>query len=175
MFLDGTAFEDVLSAVRERHLFQYPTERKISRMARACWRRLEALGSEDLVREIVESPASTAKQINLYAIMRYNRLAWTFMVELIGERFRTLDFSLRKRDIGAFFSDLRAEDEVVASWTDSTVAKLKGVLVKMLVETDYIDNARSETLKPVLISSELERGIIANDDLDALPAFNRFR
>lgn len=175
MFLDGTAFEDVLSAVRERHLFQYPTERKISRMARACWKRLEALGSEDLVRAIVESPASTAKQINLYAIMRYNRLAWTFMVELVGERFRTLDFSLRKRDIGAFFSDLRAEDEVVASWTDATVAKLKGVLVKMLVETDYIDNARSETLKPVLISSELERGIIANDDLDALPAFNRFR
>ena len=44
----------------------------------------------------------------------------------------------------------------------------------MLVETEYLDSNKSEILKPVLISEELEYGINQNNDKEALAAFNRF-
>lgn len=175
MFLSGMSMEEALRIVRSQQLFMYPTERMISRMVRACWRRLEALCSEDLVRGICESPSYVSKQINLYAIMRYNSLARSFMIELIGDKFRRGDLVLTKRDVNAFFSDLQASDSSMAAWSDATIKKLKSVFVKMLVETDHLDSAKSEMLKPILISAELKRGIIENADEDALVSFNCFR
>jgi hypothetical protein len=60
----------------------------------------------------------------------------------------------------------------VAGWSVNTITKLKQVLAKCLVEVEMLDSARSETLNTVLISEELENGIRANNDLDALRAFN---
>jgi len=45
----------------------------------------------------------------------------------------------------------------------------------MLIETEYLDDQKDPTLNPIFLCEELERGIRANNDFDALPAFNCFR
>ena len=174
-YLKGTPVEEASSIIKRENLFQYPTEREVSRMVRTCYKRLTALGDESLVRELASAPVEIAKQINLYAMMRYNRLMWEFMTQVIGEKFRNQDFALPWVEMNAFFSRLQGQNDDVARWSESTVSKLKSVIVRALVETEYLDSFKDEKLNPVYLYEELERGIRSNGDLEALPAFNCFQ
>jgi hypothetical protein len=147
----------------------------INRLARACYKRLAALGNNKLVYEVANAPVEVAKQINLYAMMRYNRLIREFMEGIVGEKYRQQDFSYTKKDINMFFSRLQEQNDDVAAWSDQTIMKLKQVLTKCLIETEMLDSVKDTTLNPIFISAELETGIRENNDLTALAAFNCFR
>lgn len=175
LYLDGKTIEEAIEEIKKDNLFQYPTEREVSRMARACYKRLNALNNEDLVRELASAPVSVAKQINLYAIMKYNRLVWEFMIQVVGEKYRNQDFEFSRKDINAFLTRLQAQDDSVAAWSEGTIKKIMSVLVRMLIETEYLDNIKDNDLNPVFLCEELEQGIRANNDLEALCAFNCFR
>ena len=174
-YLENKSIEEIIEYIKRDNLFQYPTERMIIRIARACYKRLVALDNDKLVYEVANAPIEVAKQINLYAMMRYNRLVREFMVDLIGEKYRQHDFSYTKKDINIFFSRLREQNDDIAAWSEQTIAKLKQVLTKCLIETEMLDGVRDTTLNPIFISIELETGIRENKDLTALAAFNCFR
>ncbi len=174
-YLLGRSVDEIVEYILSDNLFQYPTEREVSRMARACYKRIIALDNEKLIYELANAPLDTAKQINLYAMMRYNRLVREFMIELIGEKYRQQDFSYTKKDVNIFFSRLQEQSDDVAAWSAKTITKLKQVLTKCLVETGMLDSIKDTTLNPVLISEELETGIRENNDLSALAAFNCFK
>ncbi len=171
---DGLSRDEIRKKIREENLYQFPTERMIDTITNTCFRRIDVLDSEDLVENLAHGPIDTAKQINLYAMMKYNRIVWDFMITVIGEKFRTHDLDFSKMDLNLFFFRLQEQDDNVASWSDSTIKKIKQVLVKSLVECGYLDSTRSEKINPVLISYELETGIREKNDLAALSAFNCF-
>jgi Txe/YoeB family toxin of Txe-Axe toxin-antitoxin module len=174
-YLENKSVENIIEYVKRDNLFQYPTERMINRLARACYKRLTALGNNKLVYEVANAPVEVAKQINLYAMMRYNRLIREFMEGIVGEKYRQQDFSYTKKDINMFFSRLQEQNDDVAAWSDQTIMKLKQVLTKCLIETEMLDSVKDTTLNPIFISAELETGIRENNDLTALAAFNCFR
>ena len=124
---------------------------------------------------LAHSSADVAKQINLYAMMKYNRIVWDFMTTVIGEKFRTQEFEFSRKDLNLFFFRLQEQNDSVASWSDSTIKKIKQVLTKSLVECEYLNSGRATQLNPVSISPELEDEIRAKNDLPALAAFNCFR
>ena len=173
--LQGLSREEIVEEIKRENLFQFPTERMISSIAGTCFKRLDALGSETLVYHLANAPAEVAKQINLYAMMKYNRIVWDFMTTVIGEKFRTQELAFSGKDLNIFFFDLQEQNDTVASWRDSTINKIKQVLKKALVECEYLDSVRATQLNPVSVSPELEDEIRANHDLAALPAFNCFR
>lgn len=170
----GLSRDEIMGKLKEENLFQFPTERMIANIAKTCFRRLDALNSPELVEELASGPMDLAKQINLYAMMRYNRIVWDFMVTVIGEKFRTQDFSFLPADLNLFFLRLQEQNDAVAGWSDATIGKIKQVLRKALVECGFLDSVKSETLNPVYPYEELVAGIQANGDLDALIAFNYF-
>ena len=173
--LQGLSREEIVEEIKHANLFQFPTERMISSIAGTCFKRLDALGSETLIYHLANAPAEVAKQINLYAMMKYNRIVWDFMTTVIGEKFRTQELAFSGKDLNIFFFDLQEQNDTVASWRDSTINKIKQVLKKALVECEYLDSVRATQLNPVSVSPELEDEIRANHDLAALPAFNCFR
>ena len=67
---------------------------------------------------------------------------------------------------------LQEQDGWVATWSDSTITKLKQVLQKILVENEYLDSTDADHLNPVLISPLLENAIRTSGQELALPAFN---
>ena len=174
-YVEGKPIDEIIEYIKKDNLFQYPTERQISRLTRACYKRLIALDNEQLVYELANAPVEVAKQINLYAMMRYNRLVREFMEGLIGEKYRQQDFSYTKKDINVFFSRLQEQNDDVAAWSENTIRKLKQVLTKCLIETEMLDSVKDTTLNPIFISKELETGIRENNYLTALSAFNCFR
>lgn len=174
-YLRGTPVEEAVQEIRENNLFQYPTERLVARMVRSCYKRLDALGDEQLRRELSAAPTEIAKQINLYAMMRYNRIVWDFMVGVIGEKFKNQDFEFSRKDLNVFFSHLQEQNDDVAGWSASTGSKIKQVLTKALVEVGILDTVRSTRLNPLFLCEELEEGVRRNHDQEALAAFNCFR
>jgi len=169
---EGLSKEEVVEKIIRDNLFQFPTEKSMQRMALACLRRLDVLEDNSLVAAIANQPSDIGKQICLYAMMKQYRLVWDFIITVIGAKYKLLDTSFGKIDLNTFFMRLQEQDDGVASWSDSTIKKLKQVLTKMLVDNEYIDSTRATHLNPVLISSILENAIRNENRLEALTAFN---
>ena len=173
LHVQGMDDDAVIAEIVADNLFQFPTERSIVSIARTCLWRLDNL-SPSLVALLADSSVDVAKQVNLYAMMCCYRLVREFMQTVIGEKYRTADFDFGKKDLNVFFVTLQEQSEQVASWSDATVAKIKQVLTKSLVECGYLDSTRATKLNYVAIAPELETEICAVGDIAALPAFNCF-
>lgn len=171
---EGLSSEEVVEHIVSENLFQYPTEKSLRRMANACLKRLSSIEDDSLVEAIATEPSNVAKQICLYAMMKQYRLIWDFMITVIGEKYRSSDNTYGKIDLNSFFLRLQEQDDGVATWSDSTIEKLKQVITKTLVENEYLDNNRATKLNPVTINSVLENSIRENGDDIALVAFNYF-
>lgn len=172
LIASGLNKEETAERIVSGNLFQYPTEKSLRKMALACIRRLEALSDTTLIAAIANEASDVAKQICLYAMMRQYRLVWDFMLTVIGEKYRNLESSFGKVDLNMFFLRLAEQDDWVATWSDSTITKLRQVLTKTLVENEYLDSTKAERLNPVLISPILENAIREAGQEIALPAFN---
>ena len=174
LLTSGLSNEDVVAQIAAENLFQYPTEKSITRMAKACVKRLQAMEDADLIHAIATQPTEIAKQICLYALMKQSRLVWEFMLTVIGEKYRSKDSSFGRIDLNTYFIRLQEQDDTVASWSEGTITKLKQVLAKILVETEYLDDIRAAHLNPVYLHPILENAIRSHGDLAVLPAFNCF-
>lgn len=171
---EGLSEKETIEKIFKKNLYQYPTERSLKTRARACIKRLNALGDEELVTWIINRPSDISKQVCLYAIMKDSRLIWEFMITVIGEKYRTRNFSYSRMDLNAFFTRLQEQNDTVSSWSDSTINKLKSVLGSLLKENRYIDKTSSKRLNEVLLDYKLKDKIIENGDEICLPAFNYF-
>ena len=150
----GLDKDAVVEKIVSENLFQYPTEKSVRKIALAT------------------QPSDVAKQICLYAMMRQYRLVWDFMITVIGEKYQKLDSSFGRVDLNTFFMRLQEQDDWVAAWSDSTITKVRQVLMKTLVENDYLDSTKADHLNPVMISPILENAIRNDGMTQALPAFN---
>ena len=170
----GCGKEEAVDRIVSDNLFQYPTEKCVRQMALASLKKLDALGDSSLVKAIATQPFDVAKQICLYAMMREYRLVMDFMVTVIGEKYRTRDTRFEKIDLNCYFLRLQEQDDKVATWSDSTISKLKQVIKKVLVENEYLANTKATTLQPTYLYPVLETAIRANGDEVALSAFGSF-
>lgn len=175
MMQQGLSRDETIEKIKQENLFQFPTERMITSIAGTCFRRIDALQSQSLIALLADAPAEVAKQVNLYAMMKQNLIVWDFMTTVIGEKYRTQNFGFSKKDLNVFFFRLQEQSDSVASWSDSTINKIKQVLTKCLAECGYLDSIRALQLNPVTIAPELEDEIKASNDVAALPAFNCFQ
>ena len=150
LMVSGLSDEAVVKEIVDQNLFQYPTEKSITRMAKACIKRLQAMEDDSLIFAIASQPT------------------------VIGEKYRLRDTSFGKIDFNIFFMRLQEQSDTVASWSDSTITKLKQVIARVLVETEYLDNIKADHLNPVWLHPVLENAIKNSGNTAVLPAFNCF-
>lgn len=166
--------EEITSRIIDENLFQFPTEKSLKRTVTGCLKRLRCLEDDELIKVIAHSPMEVGKQMCLYAMMKQYRLVWDFMITVIGAKFREQDLSYGKMELNVFFMRLQEQDDEVASWSDSTINKIKQVLNRILIENEYIDSPRATKLNPIMICSEVDNAIRADGNEIALSAFNCF-
>lgn len=171
---EGLSDSEVIDRIVEENLFQYPTEKSIRQMAKACVARLKGMGDDDLVEAVASQPSETAKQICMYAMMKQYRLVWDFMITVIGEKYRMQNFSFSQMDVNVFFMQLQEQDDYVAGWSESTMKKIRQILIRVLAENEYLDDNKADHINPVWLNPVLENAIRSNNDDRALSAFNCF-
>lgn len=174
LMCEGHKDDEIIDRIVEDNLFQYPTEKSIRQMAKACVNRLKAMGDENLVEAVASQSSETAKQICMYAMMKQYRLVWDFMITVIGEKYRMQNFSFSQMDVNVFFMQLQEQDDYVAGWSENTVKKIRQILIRVLAENEYLDNIKADHINPVWLNPVLENAIRSNNDDRALTAFNYF-
>lgn len=172
LICEGKSRDEIIEVIAADNLFQYPTERMIKTIARACFRRIDALDSNELVLLLADASAEVARQINLYAIMCENSIVYDFMTDVIGTKYRTQEYEFTQKDVNLFFMELAEKVPAVNDWSEATIKKLKQVLVRCLIECEYLESPRSQTLLPVYLFPELENVLRAEGNSDVLAAFN---
>lgn len=174
LICEGLEDNEIIDRIVEDNLFQYPTEKSIRRMAKACIVRLKGICDIDLVEAVASQSSETAKQICLYAMMKQYRLVWDFMITVIGEKYRMQNFSFSQMDVNVFFMRLQEQDDYVAGWSESTMKKIRQILIRVLTENEYLDDIKADHINPVWLNPVLENAIRSNNDDRALAAFNCF-
>lgn len=174
LICEGFEDNEIIDRIVEDNLFQYPTEKSIRRMAKACIVRLKGICDTDLVEAVASQSSETAKQICLYAMMKQYRLVWDFMITVIGEKYRMQNFSFGQMDVNVFFMQLQEQDDYVAGWSESTMKKIRQILIRVLAENEYLDDIKADHINPVWLNPVLENAIRCNNDDRALAAFNCF-
>lgn len=174
LMCEGLGDNEIIDRIVADNLFQYPTEKSIRQMAKACIVRLKDMVDIDLIEAVASQSSETAKQICLYAMMKRYRLVWDFMITVIGEKYRMQNFSFSHMDVNVFFMQLQEQDDYVAKWSESTMKKLRQILIRVLVENDYLDDIKADHINPVWLNPVLENAIRSNNDDRALTAFNCF-
>lgn len=84
LMAEGNSDDAIVKEIVEQNL-SVSNGKSITRMAKACIKRLQALEDDSLVSAIASQPTDVAKQICLYALMKQSRLVWEFMLTVIGE------------------------------------------------------------------------------------------
>lgn len=172
LHLDGLSNEEIVARVKDENLFQYPTERMVSNIARVCIKRIDAVASEGIVSIIATGTPEAAAQANLYAMMCTYPLVRDFMVSEIGRRYAEYDYALGQMEMNAYITRLQLEYENIAKASESTLVKIKQVLRKGLIECGMLPSARSNELTPVFLDFDVRDAIEAKGDTPALTAFN---
>ena len=174
LLCQGLGEKEVSNKIKSENLFQFPTERTVNQAVSACLKRLSALEDDALVRAIAEQDSYTAKQICLYAMMKQYRLMWDFMITVIGNKYRQQDYTFSRRDVLIFLMQLQEQDAAVASWTEATIKKIVSVIIRILIENEYLESSKADRLNTVMITSLLENAIQETGTTQALSAFNCF-
>lgn len=175
LIVEGKDDSTIMNEIYKDNLFQYPTEKMLKNIIGVCLNRVKSLDHMGLINELAFGPLDLAKQINLYSIMRTNRLVRDFMINVVGSKLKNGDNSLSKLDVNLFFIHIREQDENASTWTDSTVQKIKQVLIKFLVDLGYLNSIKEGNLQPLYVYPELIEGIKLNQDHDVLIVFNGMR
>ena len=63
LMAEGNSDDAIVKEIVEQNLFQYPTEKSITRMAKACIKRLHALEDDSLVSAIASQPTDVKFQV----------------------------------------------------------------------------------------------------------------
>ncbi|WP_010494811.1 DUF1819 family protein [Paenibacillus elgii] len=165
----GLEDSDIKVRVLTENLFQYQVKASLKRSLPTVLRRVKVL--DDTLRKMVlEESLDTCKIINLYAIMKTDRLFFEFMNEVIREKLETDNYMFEKKDLNVFIASKAEQDAGVASWMEQTVNKLKQVFVKVLYESGLLKDKKTGELSRLLMDEQLEQHLIQIGDIAYLRA-----
>jgi hypothetical protein len=133
---------------------------RLSLMQPALWGMIDQ-GSNDV-----------ATQAVLAAAIKHSRLLGDFMDQVIQSHWKTFITKISTTDWNSFIETCIQKDPVIDTWTDSTRAKLKQVVFRILAESKYMDGTRSLTLLPVSIVPEVKQYLVKNSEEYVLRCMN---
>lgn len=148
---EGYTDKEIRKMVLEKNLFQYKFTSSISRRLTPLMQRINLL-DEKLIDRLIEDPLGDGIVINLYSIMKNDRLFFEFMNEVMREKLKSNNEILEKKDINIFIETKIEQNEEIASWSDSTINKIKQVIKKILMEAKVVENNKTGAVKKIIMS-----------------------
>ncbi|MEC1759878.1 DUF1819 family protein [Schinkia azotoformans] len=160
---------EIKKKVIEENVFDYKVTSSLKRIVPSVIRRANALDNQ-LQEWVLNNPLEEGKIINLYAIMKTDRLFFEFMNEVIREKLEANNYLLEKKDLNVFFISKAEQNEKMAKWTELTVNKLKQVYLKLLYEGGLLKDKKVGELNRLLFDEDLKHHLIFIGDSAYLKA-----
>lgn len=159
-------------AVEVENVLQKKTPATARRQATLIRKRLATLDTQGL-NLIVEREREVVLQLLLVAAIKHSQLLGDFLRSVYADRQRRLETHLAPVVWQDFLAECAHRDPAVATWSESTRAKLFQVIVRILVEAKYLDSARSMKLTPRSLHPDVRRYLSARHDTQVLDCLER--
>lgn len=172
LLCQGLDEDTVIGHIVSENSFNYPMDKSVKQMAIVCLRRLKCLDDKELVKAIATQPDQIGKQICPYAMMQQYRIVKDCMIEVIGNKYRLSNSTFDRMELENYLQKLQRKDPWVASWSNTTLTKVRQVITKMLVDNGYLESTDSKTLQRVSIDPLLEKTFRERGQNNILAAFN---
>ncbi|MGE7923345.1 DUF1819 family protein [Viridibacillus arvi] len=165
----GYSDKEIRYKVLEENIFQYDKLTSVKRALPYILKRVDLL--DDSLRQLlIEESFEVGKVINLYAIMKFDLLFFEFMQDVMQEKLDNNNYYLDKVDVNAFFEEKMEQSEFMSSWSESTVAKLKQVFKKILLQVGLLKDLKSGELSRLLIDDRIRDQLQRIGDIKYLKA-----
>lgn len=162
--VQGLNESEIKEKVNTDNLFQYQVKSSIKRSLPSILRRAKVL-DETLCQMVLEQSLESGKIINLYAIMKTDKLFFEFMNEVIREKLENDNYTLEKKDINLYIASKTEQDAKVTAWTEQTINRLKQVYVKVLHDAGLLKNKKTGELSRLMMDEQLKQHLIQIGDI----------
>ncbi|MBP1153942.1 MULTISPECIES: DUF1819 family protein [unclassified Paenibacillus] len=162
--MKGFSEQEIRQKVLLENLFQYQVNASLKRSLPSVLRRVSIL-DEMLCQMVLEQSLEAGKLINLYAIMKTDRLFFEFVNEVIREKLESNHYLLEKKDLNLYFVSKAEQDTGVGGWTEQTVTKLKNVIQRILLESGVLKDKKTGELSRLLMDDQLKQHLVHIGDI----------
>lgn len=142
------------------NLIQARTQSTATRRVREICFRLEKLTDQQL-RLLTTGTAQEQLYLLWVAVCKHHLLISDFVIKVLREKFLRMDFLLEPADYDIFFQEMAEWHNELEQLTDSTKAKLRQVLFKIMREAEILSKANR--IIPGLLTQELAL-VLAEDN-----------
>ena len=163
LLLNEVSPEEWNEAILQKNILQKRSPATARRQARLIRSRLELMKS-DLWKLIAKGDKEMATQALLAAAIKHSCLLGDFMYQIARERWQTFEKYVRTSDWNKFIEICAQSEPHILKWSDSTMAKLRQVIFRILAEARYLESTRSLKLLPVSIVPEVRSYLINNSE-----------
>lgn len=155
--IQGLSDTEIKDKSISENIFQMNTEARRKEIASITLKRINVL-DDFLIEKLVNGSVAVSKLINIYTIMKTDKLFFEFMKEVYAEKLLIKEFTISDKDFNIYFQRKKEQSEKVASWNEYTFYKLKQVFTRILFEAGLIRNQKGdrEIIKPI-IDEDLKR------------------
>jgi len=171
--LDGVADSEFKKLLVEENILQKRSPSTALRQAALIKKRLQLVNGE-LLRVIADGTREVAMQALLAAAIKHNKLLGDFMLRVVKEYWLAYEKQLKRSDWPRFLEECQHIDPTVLTWSKATRQKIGQVVVRCLIEAQYVDSARSLQITPVHIYGEVLNYLRRNDEQYALACMEIF-
>ncbi len=117
--------------------------------------RLATLTQEEIVL-LAKSDSTTQKLVAFLACCRTYSYIRDFVVEVILEKISVFDYQITDRDYNSFFNKKCVDHDELELLADSTKAKIKQVIFKILEQVGLIDNIKAKNISQPIVDTQLQ-------------------
>jgi hypothetical protein len=160
MVIDGLALEQLKPEMMNRD-----RAKTNNREFAELYLRIKTLSSKELTL-LVEGSIDDQKLLCLIAFGRAYQFFRDFMDEVVQEKVALFDFKITDRDYNSFVSRKSIDHEELEQLADSTKAKIKQVILKVLHQAGLIDNIKDRNIIVPIVDWKLEQVIAETDPND---------
>lgn len=150
----GFSDKDIRYKVLDENIFQYDKLSSVKRALPYILKRVDVLDGT-LRKLLIEESFEVGKVINLYAIMKADRLFYEFMQEVVAEKLKKDNYYIDKMDVNFFFATKIEQSTTISNWSDSTIAKLKQVFKKILLEVGILESLKTGELNRLIVDNQV--------------------
>ncbi len=154
LMIQGFEGRPLKHKILEDNLLQKRSPVTAQRQARLIVARLTLLDPSfwNIIRDGSQEQATQAV---LCATIKHNRLVGDFIHQVVTTQIRTFQPDIAYRDWDHFIEQCRTVDSSLDSWSESTRAKVRQVVFRILAEAKIIDSSRSKHLLPFTLLPEI--------------------
>ena len=161
-----------LDAIAVQNILQKKTPATARRQGTLIRKRLMTLDPQAW-EMIATRESEVANQLLLAASIKHSHLLGDFLRIVYAQRQRGLEEALSANGWHDFLTEIAHHDAAVASWSDSTKAKLFQVIVRILAEAKFLESARSMCITPHSLHPDVNRYLRKHHDSYVLECLER--